>query len=137
MCLPRELHPTHSTFSDRNFLDHRIASLLVVLICPSAPQCYLLTLSGPTYYHSSSILAAQLDLAILRYKSCRAAFDSIHGLIFSMHPQPHSYLYLILSLVSGATSLYFFHDDALLFLAWYLFMIMAKTHENYGRSCTS
>jgi hypothetical protein len=56
--------------------------------------------------------------------------------MFSIHPQPHSSLYLILSLVSGATSLYFFHDDALLFLAWYLLIIMAEIHENYGRSRT-
>jgi hypothetical protein len=52
-----------------------------------------------------------------------------------MCSQPYSYFYLILSLVSGATSLYFFHDEALLFLAWYMLIVMAEIHERYGQQC--
>jgi hypothetical protein len=48
--------------------------------------------------------------------------------------QPHSSPYLALSLVAGTASLYFFRNDALLFLSWYLLILTADLYERYGIS---
>jgi hypothetical protein len=48
--------------------------------------------------------------------------------------QPHSSLYLALSLVASTASLYFFRNDALLFLSWYILILAADFYERYGIS---